>query len=488
MKIVVLILFAVLTVSLLYFLNAEATAMCNYNVSGYNSMRFLNNTCSPLQITFVHDSSNNKVVCNDSVHAISMVIFENNTYNNTLINCTFGNATLKNLHDSFNNILDPRGNYTLSFSDSNSNIALGYYFTFVPRDVSNNIVSEDFATVNPWDLAKVDIRLFDNQILTRSLVEEVANNVSYTLPRFGDAVLVGSSGLISFALETEQISKDGTKSFNPYWFICPYWGYDIISYLKFNLTSNKIYTPLFIMPQFETNIQLPDSTSVFWNFTTRNYNGATNITAYIFAGYQFEPPAPVKIVRNYTGENLSYQAGIQKPGIYQFIGQLRATHNKTFEQSNSTTMNYGVGIAFCTQNFPPIHIPGYYSMVFKSLNLLNIFFPTNIICQNALTIQSNNITIDCKNGAINSTGVTVSILNSENVTLENCNIFGNAITAINSQLKIINTTIRANNLSNIAFSGFGSNVELVNTIVFGYNNYSNFNDSSISVISAENTS
>ena len=53
---------------------------------------------------------------------------------------------------ALNNILSPKGSYGMNFTDNTSNIALGYYFTFVPKDMNGNASEEGFAAVAPYAL------------------------------------------------------------------------------------------------------------------------------------------------------------------------------------------------------------------------------------------------------------------------------------------------------------------------------------------------
>ena len=119
-------------------------------------------------------------------------------------------------------------------------------------------------------------------------------------------------------------------------------------------------------------------------------------------------------------------------------------------------------------------------MAFHSLNALDIFFHTNQTCRDALKIESSNVTINCRGGIINSTAVSVQVIDSTNVTLENCRIFGNATRLLNSQLSIVNSTLHANNPSDFAFSGSYNNIRLIDTKISSYLNYSRLSNSSLS--------
>lgn len=461
--------------------HAASAQQCNAVIGGSNSVQALPGTCKSYSIVFSNSSYNNKLVCNAGAgQDIYRVAFGANSYNNSIVNCTFGGAVITSMHDAENNLISPYGNYTLNFTDGSSNIAVGYYLTFVPRDASRAIVPQYFASTSPYSLANLSIGRFNNQEITWNQVESIAAEHNYSLPRFGVNLPTNSSGAISFPVETEEISASGKKSFNPYWFICPDWGYDILSYAKLNITRNTNFTPLFIKPDYMANIQLPDKTNIYWNFTTANYSNSSDVLAIIFRGYQFGPNISIaKAVQNFTFRNLSYDAGMQKPGIYQFIGELRSTYGNSFVQSNSTTLNYAVGLAFCTQDQLPIEVPGYYSMAYSTLTKLDVFYPSNSICQNALTITGSNITIDCKGGEINSTNTSIIVQSADNVTLENCKIYGNSVYGSSASIDIVNSSLIADNASNVAFSGSFSQIRLYSTSVSGYEKYSTMQNSSI---------
>ena len=330
---------------------------CGYEIRGDNGTYVLDSTCDAF-LVLAQNASDNRITCNSSVAAFAAITFQNDTYNNTIANCTFDNASIESMHLALNNILSPKGSYGMNFTDNTSNIALGYYFTFVPKDMSGNASEERFAAVAPYALVLADphLKVFDNQFVTRQQVEQFADSMNYALPRFGEHLPVNSSENVSFALESEQISEAGTREFNPYLFTVPYWGYDILSYREFNITSDEEYTPLFISPEIQEDTQFPDNTTMFWNFTVRNYGGARNITARLFNGYQFEPPTLAETINDLQPGGISHYVGRQEPGVYAFMGELQARYNGTFEQSNSTTTTYGVGLAFCTQG--PLARPG----------------------------------------------------------------------------------------------------------------------------------
>ncbi len=461
---------------------AAIVSSCNYTVSGSNNTYLFQNSCPAQQISFAQSASDNKLVCGRATAAVTQVLFQSGTYNNSIINCTFADANIFNAYKAQNNLLSPFGTYNLSFSDNTSNIAVGYYFTFVPRDVNGDVTFQAFGDVNPFYLVDKSQQVMISQWLTREQIDAVMGRLNYTPPRFGTYTPVRFSYNVTFALEAYQVSKNGTRSFNPYWFMSPDWGLDILSYLKFNITSNRVYTPFFIKPDSGSNFQLPDNSSPYWNFTTRNYSGATNVTAIISPTYQSEPLKPAVTIRNYTGTHISYRFPPQKPGIYQVLGQLRAIYDGQFEMANSTTSNFGVGLAFCTSAGPPLSVPGRYSMAFNALTELNTFWPSGDTCANAVTIASSNVTIDCRGGAINSTRSTVTVLNSGGVVVENCRLSGNSIVSQNSVLKIYNSTLTANGPKDAAFSGSGSAIELFNTSVNGYSTYSSMQNSTITVL------
>jgi hypothetical protein len=453
---------------------------CRYLI-GNTSTYLLNNTCNSEILEFAYGVSGASVRCTNSSPGISEVDFDGSTYNNTMMNCTFANAEVLSAHGAFNNLVSPRGKYNLTFFDNDSNIALGYNFVFVPRLVNGSTSEDKFAEMIPYGLVKRNPGEANNQELSMKEVKLAAARDNFMLPRFGLYLPTGLPGNNTFVLETLQISKNGTKSFNPYWFECPYWGSDILSYYRFNLTHDMEYTPMFLSPELAINVQLPDNTNVFWNYTVRDFSNSTNITAYLFPSYQFSGAKPVKVMSNFSPENgkLSYDAGKQKTGIHQFITELRSVHNGTFEQSNATTVNYATGLAYCTEEEMQIGIPGYYSMAFKNLTRLYLYHPTGKTCGVAVRIVVNNVTIDCKGGTINSTYVDFLVNNAKNLVVQNCALRGNVLNAHSASVLIANSTVTANERNDTAFLASRSNVALMNTVVTGYDNYAELTNSSV---------
>jgi hypothetical protein len=346
-----------------------------------------------------------------------------------------------------NNIISPYGTYNFSFEDNNSNIALGYYFNFVPLNQMEMIGTQGFASLMPYDMEQTSRSLAAAQVTTwKELVQEAEIN-GYMLPRFGVYAPgpVTNGKIATFKLETEQIYKNRTVSYEPYWFICPFWGWDELTFKTFYIYRNMNFTPTLIYPDMPENIQYPDNTSIFWNYTIIKYDNAPNMTLYLWKGYQAAPNGKViTIFHNVTNGSVSYDRGILSLGVHETIAVLKSP--QLMEHDNSTTETYGVGLSFCTENQPPITLSGYYSLAYGSLHMLNTFWITNQTCTTSLTIQANNVTINCNGGFINSTEVSVSLINARNVTLENCKIYGNAVHASYSTgINLQNTTLYANN-------------------------------------------
>ncbi|MEM0147413.1 MAG: hypothetical protein QW139_00120 [Candidatus Micrarchaeaceae archaeon] len=439
---------------------------CNYIVEGSNLTLHLNATnCTSINIVFNSNSQNNKILCGE--HYTKNVVFSNNTFNNSIINCAFENASLTSMYNASNNIINCTGQYNVSFADNKSNLAIGYYFTFISKNLEGMPSVANYITIAPFGLESLDNLTMKSQHLTSNVVEEYANSYSYKMPRFGVYILQNSSGKLTLPLEKEELYKNKAIEFSPYWLICPYWGWDILTFKKFELNSSYTFSPSFLYPTMHENVLLPANKPVYWNFTIRKYSNAPDMQISIFNGWQYKQDAQIVFEKyNVSNGTISYDAGLQKPGIYQYIGVLYSP--KTYEKDNSTTETYGVGLAFCMPGGVIINQSGYYPMSSNSLTKLNTFWANGSYCDIGSIIQANNVTINCNKGSVYGTNNSFIIENSENTRIENCTIYGNAITAINSTLEIINSRIIAKNSSNIAINSQNSKVILNSTKEYGY--------------------
>ena len=167
---------------------------------------------------------------------------------------------------------------------------------------------------------------------------------------------------------------------------------------------------------------------------------------------------------------------MQKPGVHEFIGVLKAP--SIGEQDNSTTDTYSVGISYCTYQMPGITIPGYYTFSRNGIYRLRTFWPTNDLCPVALQIQDHNTVINCGGGSVNSTNVSIMLQGSNDVELDNCRLYGNAIQASYSRnIYLNNSVITANNASNVALNLSNSSLFLNNDSFVGYSRPSSLKNS-----------
>jgi hypothetical protein len=473
-----------LTFAVIGFSQSLAPGSCSYLITGNNLSYRINKTSScGLSYNFSAGSANNRLVCRNSTIKIGAVIFSNNTYNNTIVNCTFSNAVIKSMHNAQNNLLSPAGNYSTYFTDNSSNIAVGYYFNFITRNAHGALAYAGFVTIVPEGLHSLDAWLVEQQQITLQGLRSLAAAHNYTLPRFGYYATVNSStGVMAFPLETTSIYRNRTVSYNPYWLMCPYWGFDELSFKTFTINSDMNFTPTLIYPEMREHALFPDNATIYWNFSILHYSNFKNITAYIFSGWQSDSNNKiVNITYNLSGNFISYKAGEQKPGIYEFIGVLKSP--ESMEHDNSTTDTYSVGLSYCPDT-SALNISGYYTMPYNSLKGLYIFSRTNATCITALPIDGRNITVNCKGGSINSTMEGIYISNSRNITIINCRIFGNAIVLRNSSDIIVqNSSLIANNFSNIAVRSNNSvNIYLLGDRISGYLGVGNITYSSNTTI------
>ncbi|MGC8586644.1 MAG: hypothetical protein ACP5K5_03845 [Candidatus Micrarchaeia archaeon] len=457
----------------------SSAASCSYFINSSNSANF-GVLCDNATVYFSKGVSNSSLTCNGGI--VSSLVFDNNTYNNTVYNCTFSGSEILSMHNAENNLISPHGTYELKFEDNYSNVALGYTFTFVPLNQNGMVGMQGFAAVMPYSLEQKNPGLAQTQGTKEEDLISAAHADNYSLPRFGvyAAGPVTNGKNITFKLETEQIYKNRTINYNPYWFICPFWGWDELTFKTFYIYGDMKFTPTLIFPDMMEDIQYPDNTSIFWNYTVIKYDNAPNMTAYLWSGYQVDPNGKIMaIFHNITNGTISYRRGIQTPGIHETIAVIKSP--EMMEHDNSTTETYAVGLSFCTDTQPPIIIPGYYSLAYGSLHQLRTFWTTNKTCATPLIIKSNNVTIDCKGGVINSTDISISVLDSNMVEIENCNVYGNAFYIQNSNFTaILNSKLYANSPNETAIVAYNSNVILSNVTFYGYSKEYNLTKSSVS--------
>ncbi len=451
---------------------------CLYTINSASPhVIFYNSSCQATALAFTN-ASNVKFYCNNN--AISNVTFGQNTLNNTLYNCTFLNSAITSIGNASNNLISPYGNYSLKFIGNASNVAIGYYFNFVSLDNFGNRAPVAYIGLLPYAIAQVNIAQASQQYLNIADVYAMQRNSSILLPRFGIATPTGVGNLTSsFILEQKQVYNNHTLNFNPYFLVVPFWGHDILSFKIFNITHNMNFTPSFIMPDMVENIQYPDNTNLYWNYTVVRYSNASNMSLNIWNSYQCSSTGKiVKTYQNVTNGTISFDVGKQALGIHETIGVLKSAN--AMEQDNSTTETYSVGLSFCTEDMPPIQYPGYYSMAYSSLTKLISFMPSNELCNTALEIQSPNVTINCRGGAIAGTNKSIIAYSSNNLTIENCHIYGNAITLYNSNsVKIKNSSLVSASYSDIAINAFSSSLSLSNVSISGYANEINASNSEV---------
>ena len=484
-------LFFILAFSSIAFASTASTAnTCSIEVnsSGYSAL--VPSACSSYNISFLSNASYSKLACAPGTK-ISSLTFGSGTYNDTVANCSFSGTEIKVMNDSYDNLLAPSGTYRFNFQGNDSNVALGYYFTYVPKNSNGEIVGQGYLSIVPYSLEQLNGGQINSQGDNVSSIVELAKINNYTLPRFGYYAPTSSPSSITLPLESERISESGNFSYSPYWLVDPFWGHDILTFKKFNITSDYNFTPTFIAPyNEEEDIQLPDNTNVFWNFTIIKYSNPKSDYLKFVNGYQVDPNNTVMYVaRNLSNGTIRYDRGIQKPGVHEFIGVFKAPAIN--EQDNSTTDTYSIGISYCTYQMPSITVPGYYTFTYNGIYRLRTFWLTDKLCPVALQIMDSNTVINCRGGSVNSTNVSIMLQNSNNVELEDCRLYGNAIQAQTSHdIYINNSVFTANNRSNIALNLTLSSVFLNNDSFIGYVNQpvlynSSVTNRSIRIIAAQ---
>jgi len=449
---------------------------CNIMITGFNSTYNApqGGACGEVSVNVSAGASQNRIECAPGSAEVGGVTFGNDSFNNTLFNCTFSSAVIRSLDNASNNLISSYGKYSLSFADNLSNIGIGYYFTFVSKDYRGVPSRALFINLVPFALTKPGFSFIDAQDLAIGRIHQVAAYINYTLPRFGYYASVNSTGVMHFALEQKQVYRNRTMNFNPYWFVTPYWGWDELSYKEFNITANTNYTPTLLYPTMPENVRFPDNTTIYWNYTIIRYSNATNMTLYIDRGWQGDLNNTVAyVLHNVTNGTVSYKVGVQQPGIYEYIGILKSP--QAAEHDNSTTETYGIGLPYCQiGDASQILYPGYYSMPYKNLSILHTFWLNGSLCNVPVDIIVSNVTIDCRGGNINSNNVSIEINSVKNTRIENCNIYGNGFRIDSaSNVTVLNTNVIADTRGDIAFNiSDSSNVLLDNVHMVGYANYS----------------
>ncbi len=77
------------------------------------------------------------------------VVFSNYTFNNSVVNCSFKNASMLSEYDASNNIINYSGKYNASFADNESSLAIGYCFTFISKNQEGIPATANFITIAP---------------------------------------------------------------------------------------------------------------------------------------------------------------------------------------------------------------------------------------------------------------------------------------------------------------------------------------------------
>ncbi len=466
--------FAVLAMALAFaalqgtvFGASQGACSLNIGAAGSNGSVHYNTNCNSMSLGF-SDVYNSSFYCGRG-EIVGNVTFGQNTYNNTLYNCTFADSRILSFRNASNNLASPYGNYSLGFYGNRSNIAIGYFFNFVSLNRSGFPAPEGFIGIVPYSIASKDRVTVALQNLNFSMVKNISEVYGIALPRFGiiTPMGIGNSGT-HFLLDVRQVYKNRILNFSPYWIVVPFWGHDILSFKVFNITGNMNYTPTYIAPNMLEDVQLPDNTNIYWNYTVVKYSHAANMTAYLWSGYQVDPNGSIiDTVHNITNGTIHFDRGVQRPGIHETIGVLKSPQAN--EQDNSTTETYSVGISYCTQNEIPIIIPGYYTLAYGSLHLLSTFTPSTSTCENALTIYAHGVTLDCRGGRINSTNQSILGIGSNNLTIENCNIHGNGLMLKNAEnVALLNSSVYANTFADTAIYANYSSLKLYNDSFYGY--------------------
>ncbi|MGC8710321.1 MAG: hypothetical protein ACP5RF_01795 [Candidatus Micrarchaeia archaeon] len=474
---------AILTFLLASSAGLAESAVCPFVISGNGNTYIMNYSisCANNTVMFAPNSSSNILDCNSHslISGNDAIAFLNNSFNNTVVNCTIDGNVLS-MHGAQNNIVNSTGNYNLEFTDNTSNIAMGNFFHLLLYGPGGAYTIGRFIQIMPNELAEKAPYVVAMNVKMSDFIK-AAKAYNITLPRFGLFPNTSSNGSSYFMLESKQVSKNNIINFNPYLYDTPYWGYDILGYTRFNISKNVVFKPTYLRPFIYQNEILPANKPVYWNYTIIFNNNESKVNKLrLLNGYQGDPNATVSATfYNITSGNFTYEKGFQKPGIYEFIALL----DTPYEHENSTTEAYSVGLSFCTRNSGGITSPGYYPFAYNSLDLINVFWLTNEICPVGMNIGASNVSINCRGGSVHSTIADFYSSSQKNVSISNCTLYGNGIIAEYSSITIYNTTFIANNSSDIAISSNRSSIYLNEVKFVNFANAIENKDSNITYVS-----
>ena len=382
------------------------------------------------------------------------LLFGNDTFNNTVSNCTF-DGIVYSAHNATNNLIASIG-ANPEFMDNSSMLRRGnYYHLAIYANNFTNTSIADFVQIFPYDLvAKAPYLISMGTSLLQAQAASARSNV--TLPAFGVYPQENVNASRYFMVENQSLSENSTTTFGPYYLYSPYVSHDNTADNIFNASYGAHYYPTFIYPHPYPYVIMPANKPVYWNFTIYSHMNTSSSTLRLLNGFQNDPNQTLAATLYNVGNGtLRYDIGLQSPGLHYFIGLL----DTPYEHMNTTSITYSVGITYCSSVGVGILEPGYYPLAYGSVRPLRIFWLANGTCATAIPIYSDNVTVDCKNGTINSSQVGVRIENSRNVTIENCNLHGSGVNVSNSeQVQIINDRFYASNKTSYGIYNLNSQV------------------------------
>ncbi len=232
-----------------------------------NSSEYTLNSIA-VSVNFLPGTSNSTLFCTQSGYIKGMLVFANNTYNNTIENCTI-DGTVLSMHNAQNNLINSSGKYSMLFLDNFSNIGIGSIFRFRAYS-SKNFTTGSFLQIFPDALFKTLQMSYDG--FTKQHILSDARIINYQLPRFGIYPNQSSNGNSNFVVEGEQVYKNRSINFNPYVIMTPYLGDDVLMISHFNATLGGALYPTWISPQTPSYAILPANKPVFRNFSIICHN------------------------------------------------------------------------------------------------------------------------------------------------------------------------------------------------------------------------
>lgn len=488
-------------------------------------------SCQRPSVTFQPGASEDRLYCNGTDFASSSSIYLlGNNKNDSLVGCGLSGSQINIYGNSQLEIISPApDSFTPLFSGPNSSVTVGHRLTInlVEPYGTNSLMYGDRVAGFSWIFPTIGNTIWPNDTELQLGEFFPSNFTKYEYPNLLRTLPFGayngtaseiyyspvnysyghSVGHRTFLLPQYTLFSNGTHvDYNPYQVDYSFLEYDQLDEFTLNMTQDYTLVPLYIQPihpTFNFNI-VPDNGTNYINITwlvavppqDASWNGTVYL--YRYAPYQFRLTplagigkysvfkAMLRLPANTTpsyidngtpafllglpqilslGLNSSIVSAVGTiPGVGKFI-------------QDSTTPSFSMGLGFCSTVYNDsvpqaplfVNVSGTYHMVSRLYPLIRAGYPGTVAapCAIGAWVKGRNITIDCRNGSINDTGVGIMLSDSRNISIDNCNIYGNGLVINNStRVTVRNTALISNGTSQFAVSMYNSSdVSFYNTTI-----------------------